>query len=267
MSKSYPPANGKIALAPGPGDTRPPAGSKLEKNVAPFPPAGHVLLRTLYLSLDPYMRGQGDNASSGGAPVAIGEVVVDGTVSRVEASQHPDFQPGDVVFGNNDWQAYALSDGKGLTKLDAQKTYPSLPLETRSIPGFTACMGLIEIGQPQSGKTVVVAGASGSVGLEVGMIAKRKGCRVVGIDTGTKRCRLAVEELGFDVCIDRRSLDFSHQLAVACPKGIDVYFESDDRAVFNAVTPLLNVSARAPMCGMVSTNDSTQAHNQDCPNI
>jgi NADPH-dependent curcumin reductase len=230
---------------------------RLEALVVPVPSAGQVLLRTLYLSLDPYMRGRMSDAPSYAAPVAIGEVMIGGTVSRVEASLHPDYQPGDMVLGYSGWQDYALSDGAGLTKLDAQMTHPSLALGALGMPGFTAYMGLLDIGHPKAGETVVVAAASGAVGSVVGQIAKLKGCRVVGIAGGADKCRFVVEELGFDACIDRRSADFPQQLADACPKGIDVYFESVGGAVFDAVLPLLNVCARVPLCGLIAHYNDT----------
>ncbi|MBC7963949.1 MAG: NADP-dependent oxidoreductase [Steroidobacteraceae bacterium] len=230
---------------------------RLEEAVVPVPSAGQLLLRTLYLSLDPYMRGRMSAAPSYAPPVAVGDVMVGGTVSRVQASLHPDYQPGDMVLGYSGWQEYALSDGTDLTRLDARMTHPSLALGVLGMPGFTAYMGLLDIGQPKAGETVVVAAASGAVGSVVGQIAKLKGCRVVGIAGGDDKCRFVVEELGLDACIDRRSADLPRQLALACPKGIDVYFESVGGAVFDAVLPLLNVSARVPLCGLIAHyNDS-----------
>ena len=230
---------------------------RLEEDAVPVPSAGQVLLRTLYLSLDPYMRGRMSHEPSYAAPVAVGEVMVGGTVSRVEASRHPDFQPGDLVLGYSGWQDYALYYGTGLTKLDAGMSHPSIALGVLGMPGFTAYMGLLDIGQPKAGETVVVAAASGGVGSIVGQIAKLKGCRVVGIAGGATKCRYVVEELGFDACIDRHSTDFARQLAAACTKGIDVYFENVGGAVFDAVLPLLNVSARIPLCGLISQYNDT----------
>ena len=229
----------------------------LEELDIPAPSAGQLLLRTMYLSLDPYMRGRMSDAPSYAPPVAVGEVMVGSTVSRVEVSRHPDYQPGDVVLGYSGWQDYALSDGTGLTRIDTGMTHPSLALGVLGMPGFTAYMGLLDIGQPNAGETVVVAAASGAVGSVVGQIAKLKGCRVVGIAGGADKCRFVVEELGFDACINRRSADLPMQLASACPKGIDVYFESVGGAVFDAVLPLLNVHARVPLCGLIAHyNDS-----------
>lgn len=230
---------------------------RLEEAPIAAPATGEVLLRTLFLSLDPYMRGRMSDGPSYTAPVALGEVMVGSTISRVEASQHPDFKAGDLVLGQSGWQSLALSNGKALSKLDTAMTQPSLALGVLGMPGFTAYMGLLDIGQPQAGETVVVAAASGAVGSVVGQIAKLKGCRVVGIAGGAEKCRYVVSELGFDACIDHRSPDLKQQLAAACPKGIDVYFENVGGAVFDAVLPLLNTRARIPVCGLIANYNDT----------
>jgi NADPH-dependent curcumin reductase len=222
-----------------------------------LPVSGQVLTQTLYLSLDPYMRGRMSDAPSYAAPVALGEVMVGGTVSRVIASENEAFTAGDLVLGFGGWQEYALSDGKGLTRLDASIAHPYLALGVLGMPGFTAYMGLLDIGQPKAGETVVVAAASGAVGSVVGQIARIKGCRAVGVAGGADKCRYVVEVLGFDACIDHRRADLPAQLAAACPKGIDVYFESVGGAVFDAVMPLLNAKARIPVCGVISAYNAT----------
>jgi NADPH-dependent curcumin reductase CurA len=244
--------NRRIVLASRPVAAVAPEHFRLEEHPVPVPAAGQVLLRTVYLSLDPYMRGRMSDAPSYAPCVQLGEVMTGGAVSRVQASQHPDFQPGDWVMGYTGWQDYALSDGRGLTRLDAGMPRPSLALGVLGMPGFTAFMGLLDIGQPKAGETVVVAAASGAVGAVVGQIAKLKGCRVVGIAGGADKCRFVEDELGFDACLDRRSGDLPAQLAAACPKGIDVYFENVGGAVFDAVLPLLNTHARVPVCGLIS---------------
>lgn len=230
---------------------------RLEEGPVPEPGPGLVLLRTLYLSLDPYMRGRMSDARSYAASVAIGEVMVGGTVSQVAVSRHPDYQSGDLVLASSGWQEYATSDGSGLTKLDAGMSRPSTALGVLGMPGFTAYMGLLDIGQPQAGETVVVAAASGAVGSVVGQIAKIKGCRAVGIAGGAEKCRFVVDELGFDACVDHRGSDFKQELAAACPQGIDVYFESVGGRVFAAVLPLLNVKARVPLCGLIAHYNET----------
>lgn len=230
---------------------------RLEETPVPAPSAGQVLLRTLYLSLDPYMRGRMSDAPSYAPPVNIDNVMVGGTVGRVEASQNPDYTVGDLVLSLGGWQDYVLSDGTGLMKLDKTMQRPSLALGVLGMPGFTAYMGLLDIGRPVAGETVVVGAASGAVGSVVGQIAKLKGCRVVGIAGGADKCRYVVEELGFDACIDHRNADLKDQLKAACPDGIDVYFESVGGAVFDAVLPLLNTKARIPVCGLIANYNMT----------
>jgi hypothetical protein len=178
--------------------------------------------------------------------------MVGSTVSQVEISYHPDFAVGELVLSQSGWQEYALSDGKGLFRLGAQVEHPSYALGVLGMPGFTAYMGLLEIGQPVAGDTVVVAAATGAVGSVVGQIAKLKGCHVVGVAGGEKKCRSAVEDLGFDACIDHRDPALKDLLAQACPKGIDVYFESVGGEVFEAVLPLLNTRSRIPLCGLIA---------------
>lgn len=237
---------------------------RLEKVAQPEPEQGQVLLRTLYLSLDPYVRGRLDDVPSYSPPLAIGDVICGGTVCRVEQSLHPDYQAGDLVLAYTGWQDYALSDGEGLQKLDANMAHPSYALGLLGMPGFTGYMGLTDIGNPQVGETVVVAAATGAVGSVVGQVAKLRGCRTVGIAGGVEKCRYAVEKLGFDACIDHRAADFAHQLKQACDKGIDVYYENVGGAVFDAVLPLLNTKARIPVCGMISQyNGHHSDHQQD----
>ncbi|GHD91310.1 MULTISPECIES: NADP-dependent oxidoreductase [Pseudocitrobacter] len=230
---------------------------RLEETNVPEPAEGEVLLRTIYLSLDPYMRGRMSDAPSYSPPVELGAVMVGGTVSRVEESRHPNFKTGEWVLGYSGWQSYDVSNGDGLVKLGDAPEHPSWSLGILGMPGFTAYMGLLDIGQPKAGETLVVAAATGPVGATVGQIGKLKGCRVVGIAGGPEKCRHAVEVLGFDLCIDHRAADFAEQLASACPSGIDVYYENVGGKVFDAVLPLLNTSARVPICGLVSGYNAT----------
>ena len=218
---------------------------------------GQVLLRTVYLSLDPYMRGRMSDAPSYADPVKLGEVMVGGTVGRVAQSKHPGYVVGDWVLAYGGWQDYAASDGNGLTKLDPTQMKPSLALGILGMPGFTAYMGLMDIGQPKPGETVVVAAASGAVGSVVGQVAKLKGCRVVGVAGGKEKCSYVTDALGFDACLDHHQAHLDEHLKQACPSGIDVYFESVGGKVFDAVLPLLNAKARIPLCGLVADYNAT----------
>lgn len=213
---------------------------------------GEVLLRTVYLSLDPYMRGRMNDAPSYAPPLAIGETVVGGTVSKVISSKRSGYSEGDWVLAYSGWQDYAVSNGDGLANLGKNPAYPSYALGVFGMPGFTAYVGLLDIGQPKSGETLVVGAATGPVGATVGQIGKIKGCYVVGVAGGEEKCRYAVEVLGFDKCIDHKAPDFAQQLAQACPSGIDIYFENVGGKVFDAVFPLLNNYARIPVCGIIA---------------
>ena len=228
---------------------------RVEEAPLPLPTSGQMRLKTLYLSLDPYMRLRMNDGASYADPVGVGQAMCGGTVCRVEASQHPGFKDGDLVLAFTGWQKYALSNGVGVNPLDANMPHPSWVLGVLGMPGFTAYFGLLKIGNPKPGETVVVGSATGGVGGVVGQIAKIRGCRAVGIAGGEKKCRYAVEQLGFDVCVDHRAQDFREQLAAACPNGIDVYFENVGGAVLAAALPLLNVGARVPLCGLIAWYD------------
>ena len=244
--------NRRIVLAARPRGLPGAADFRLESAPVPMPGEGQVLLRTLWLSLDPYMRNLMDAAGTAYAPaVPLGQPMVGGTVSRVVASRHPGFRAGDLVLGNAGWQDYAVSDGTDLQPL-GDMPQPSLALGVLGMPAFTAYVGLLDIGQPQPGETVVVAAATGAVGSVVGQIARLRGARVVGIAGGEDKCRYAVEELGFDACLDHTAPDLPSRLAAACPDGIDVYFENVGGAVFDAVLPRLNLNARVPVCGVIA---------------
>lgn len=250
--------NRQIVLHSRPHGAPEPDNFRLETTTLPEPEDGQLLLRTVYLSLDPYMRGRMSDTPSYAPPVELGEVMVGGAVSRVEKSLHPDYEEGDWVLANTGWQDYAVSGGDGLVPLGKQLEHPSLSLGVLGMPGFTAYMGLLDIGQPEPGETVVVAAATGAVGSVVGQIAKLKGCRVVGIAGGAEKCRAGVDTFGFDLCLDHRSPDLDQQLADACSDGIDVYFESVGGKVFDAVLPLLNPKARIPICGMIAHYNETE---------
>ncbi|AFI88663.1 NADP-dependent oxidoreductase [Pectobacterium parmentieri] len=249
--------NRRVVLAQRPHGAPTQENFRLEQQAVPSVETGQVLLRTVFLSLDPYMRGRMSDAPSYAKPVELNDVMVGGTISRVAESKHPDYQAGDWVLSYSGWQDYVLSDGKGLTNLGQSPTNPSYALGVLGMPGFTAYMGLTDIGQPKAGETLVVAAATGPVGATVGQVGKLKGCRVVGVAGGAEKCRYAVEALGFDICLDHRADDFAEQLKQACPRGIDIYFENVGGKVFDAVLPLLNTSARIPVCGLVSGYNAT----------
>jgi NADPH-dependent curcumin reductase len=230
---------------------------ELAERPAHEPGDGEVLMRIRYLSLDPYMRGRMSAAKSYAKPAEVGQPMVGGTVGDVIASRNPKFAVGDVVLGFGGWQEYALSNGAGLRKLDPAAAPISTALGVLGMPGMTAYVGLLEIGKPQPGETIVVAAASGAVGSVVGQIAKIKGARAVGIAGGADKCRFVTDTLGFDACVDHRASDFAAALAAACPSGIDVYFENVGGAVQQTVWPLLNDFARVPVCGLIAQYNAT----------
>ena len=244
--------NRRITLAAHPKGLPTARDFQLETQPVPQPADGEVLLRTRYLSIDPYMRNLMDGVGPGYAPpVRLGQTMVGGTVSRVVASRNPRFQAGETVLANAGWQDFALSDGSDLLPL-GDLAQPSLALGGLGMPGFTAYVGLLDIGQPQAGETVVVAAATGAVGAVVGQLARLRGARVVGIAGGAEKCRYAVETLGFDACLDHRAPGLKARLEEACPDGIDVYFENVGGDVLDAVLPLLNPHARIPLCGFIA---------------
>jgi NADPH-dependent curcumin reductase len=220
---------------------------------------GEALLRTVWLSLDPYMRGRMSAAPSYAPPTGIGEVMTAQVVARVERSLNPGVREGDWVLAPSGWQEYAISDGQDLTRLPSVMDSPSQALGVLGMPGFTAFVGLLDIAKPRPRETVAVAAATGAVGSIVGQIAILKGCRVVGIAGGPEKCTWAVEGLGFHACVDHRAQDFAERLAAACPDGIDVYYENVGGRVFAAVLPLLNPHARIPVCGLISQYNEAPA--------
>jgi len=223
----------------------------------PTPREGEVLMRILYLSLDPYMRGRMSAEKSYAQPAALGEPMVGRTVAEIVESRNPKYQVGDIVLGGGGWQQYAVSDGAGLRRLDPQAAPPSTALGVLGMPSMTAYAGLLEIGRPAAGETLVVAAAAGAVGSVVGQIGKIKGCRVVGVAGGADKCRYVTDELGFDACVDHRARDLAERLNEACPAGVDIYFENVGGAVWDAVFPLLNNFARVPVCGLIAHYNDT----------
>ncbi len=247
-----PTKNRRIVLAARPKGEPKETDFRLEVVDCPTPADGQVLLRNLYLSLDPYMRGRMNAGPSYAAPVEVNGVMEGGTVSEVIESKSPALSPGDVVFSYTGWQEYAVAPANTVRKLNPSAAPVSTALGVLGMPGMTAYTGLLNIGQPKAGETVVVAAAAGAVGSAVGQIAKIKGCRAVGIAGGPQKCDYVRNELGFDACIDHRSPSFADELKAACPNGIDVYFENVGGAVLKAVAPLLNNFARVPVCGLIA---------------
>jgi NADPH-dependent curcumin reductase CurA len=221
-----------------------------------------MLLKTLWLSVDPYMRGRMNDAKSYAPPVALGAVMVGGTVSQVVASNIPEYRVGDIVSGNHGWQELAIGrpDDDRLVKVNPALAPISTAVGVLGMPGFTAYFGLLRVGQPKPGETVVVSAAAGAVGSAVGQIAKIQGCRAVGVAGGKEKCSYVVTDLGFDACVDYKAGNLAADLRAACPDGIDVYFENVGGAVLEAVVPLLNPGARVPICGFISAYN---AHSRD----
>ena len=248
--------NQRIVLASRPEGEPKDSDFRLERGPMPAPGPGQALVRTVWLSLDPYMRGRMSDAPSYVPPVPVGGVMSGGTVGEVVESRADGLKPGDLVEGYNGWQGYAAVDAAGLRRMEQGALPASTALGVLGMPGMTAYCGLINIGQPKSGETVVVAAASGPVGSMVGQIAKLRGARAVGIAGGAEKCGY-VRSIGFDDCIDHRGPDLPDRLKQACPNGIDVYFENVGGAVWDAVFPLLNPFARVPVCGLISQYNQT----------
>ncbi len=243
----------RIVLASRPDGAPVASDFRIETHPLPEPGPGEVLVRVLYLSLDPYMRGRMSDAKSYAEPVALGGVMVGETVAEVLRSTVAQFATGDVVRCQGGWQSHAVLPADQLARVDPALGPVSTALGVLGMPGFTAWVGLDRIGQPQAGETLVVAAATGPVGATVGQVARLRGARSVGIAGGARKCAALIEEFGFDAAVDHRDLHFPEKLADACPKGIDVYFENVGGAVFDAVLPLLNPFARVPVCGVVAT--------------
>jgi NADPH-dependent curcumin reductase CurA len=231
---------------------------RLEEAPVPEPGPGQMLCRTIYLSLDPYMRGRMNDAPSYTKPVEVGEVMVGGIVGRVVRSNLQGFAPGDFAVGYGGWQDYAVFGAGEAQKVDPSIAPISTALGVLGMPGQTAYLGLREIGKPKSGETLVVAAASGPVGSMVGQVAKIRGCRVVGIAGSKAKCDYVRGELGFDACLDHHAPDLEDALRAACPDGVDVYWENVGGRVFEAVLPLLNEFARVPVCGLVAWYNATE---------
>ncbi|MGN9789545.1 NADP-dependent oxidoreductase [Streptomyces sp. OZ13] len=251
-------ANRQVRLAARPaGEPRDTDWQHVEEPVGE-PADGEFLVQVLYLSIDPAMRGWMNAGRSYIRPVEIGEVMRAGAVGRVTASRHPGFAVGDHVSGTFGVQEYCLSDGRGVTKVDPAAAPLPTYLGTLGMSGLTAYFGLIDIGRPEPGQTVVVSGAAGAVGSIVGQIAKILGCRVIGIAGGERKCRMVVDEFGFDAAIDYQSEDVRKALREHAPDGVDVYFDNVGGDILDAVLLRLARGARVVICGAVSQYNSTR---------
>ena len=251
--------NKQITLAARPVGFPKESDFKLVESPLPTPGPGQMLVRALYLSVDPYMRGRMSSAKSYAASVELGGVMTGGVVGQVVESRHPQFAAGEIVEGMFGWQQYAASDGKGVRKVDPKLAPISTALGVLGMPGMTAYFGLLEIGKPQAGETVVVSGAAGAVGSLVGQIAKIVGCHVVGIAGTDEKVRYVVEVLRFDSAFNYHSTaNYYRKLLELCPQGIDVYFDNVGGAITDAVVRLINVRARLVISGQISQYDLTR---------
>src|SRR3954453_4327677 len=244
--------NRRIVLAARPKGEPQDTNFRLEQAPVPQLADRQVLLRILYLSLDPYMRGRMNEGPSYAPPVSIGEVMEGATIAEVIKSRSPKWKPGDLVLSYSGWQEYAVADPEGLWKLDPSLAPVSTALGVLGMPGLTAYTGLLNIGQPKAGEMVVVSAASGAVGSVVGQIAKIQGARAVGIAGSHEKCEYLVRELGFDSGVNRHSASFPEDLKAACPNGVDIYFENVRGPVLKSVVPLLNNFGRIPVCGLIA---------------
>jgi NADPH-dependent curcumin reductase len=225
----------------------------------PAPKAGEILVKNVYMSLDPYMRGRISAGKSYARSVEVGEVMVGGTVGEVVESKHPNFKAGDNVVSALGWQLYGLATADTVSKVDPTLVPLSYYLGIVGMPGATAWWGVNEIGKPQASETVAVSAASGAVGSVVGQLAKAKGCRVIGVAGGQAKCDYVVKELGFDACVDHKAGTLDDDLKAAAPKGVDFYFENVGGEVMDAMLKVMNPFSRIALCGLISEYNATEA--------
>ena len=227
------------------------------------PNEGEVLLKTIYMSLDPYMRGRMNDAKSYAKPVEIGDVMEAGALSQVIESKSKDFKVGDFVEGRTGWQDNPTVAANELRLIDPKMAPLSTSIGVLGMPGTTAYVGMHNFAKPRKGETIVVSAASGAVGATVGQIAKIYGCRVVGVAGSKEKCDFTKSELGFDECINYKNEDFKDQLKLSCPNGVDIYWENVGGKTFDTVMPLLNDYARIPVCGLISLYNATSMPGGD----
>lgn len=244
--------NRQIVLASRPAGWVSPDNFRLIESPMPTPGPDQVLIKNLWLSLDPYMRGRISEAKSYAQGVSPGELMVGGTIGEIIASNSSKFNVGEIVLAANGWQLYTATNANSVTKIDTSQVSPTIYLGVAGMPGITAWRGLMEICEPKAGETVVVDAASGAVGSVVGQLAKSLGCHVVGIAGGSAKCAYVVNELGFDACVDHLSPTFADDLRAKLPNGIDCLFENVGGPIFELLLTLMNPFARIALCGMVS---------------
>jgi NADPH-dependent curcumin reductase CurA len=252
--------NRQIELASRPEGEPTPANFRLVETPMPAPADGEVLVRNLYLSLDPYMRGRMMAVKSYAKSVEVGEVMVGQTVGEVVESRAPGFVPGDKVLASLGWQLFGVARPGELHRVDADRAPLTWYLGALGMPGMTAWFGLREIGQPQPGETVVVSAASGAVGSVVGQLAKSMGARAVGIAGGAEKCAYVTGVLGFDACVDHRAGNLHEDLRAACPDGVDVYFDNVGGPVLDTLLRLMNLRSRIVVCGQISDYNATEPY-------
>ena len=248
----------QIVLASRPMGPPVPADFRLVSGALPVPSDGQLLLRTQYLSLDPYMRGRMNDAKSYAVPVGLGEVMEGEVIAEVVESRHPGYRHGELVQGRIGWRTHAAVAPEAVRRVETGGNLPTTALGVLGMPGFTAYSGMKIIGRPKAGETVVVAAASGPVGSLVGQLARLAGARAVGIAGGADKCAYVRNQLRFDAALDHRTERLPDALAAACPDGIDVYFENVGGPIWDAVLPLLNRYARVPVCGLVAHYNEAQ---------
>jgi NADPH:quinone reductase len=260
-----PETNQRFLLASRPAEMPSPENFELSSAPMPSPGEGEIVVRTLYLSVDPYMRGRMKDVASYAPPVQIGAVMTGGGVGRVIASNNPRFAVGDIAVGETGWQTHCVSDGKGFRKVDPTLAPISTSLSVLGMPGLTAYFGLLDLGKPKAGETVLVSGAAGAVGSLVGQIAKIQGCRAVGVAGADDKVQWLTGELGFDAAFNYKSVvppiakEYRAAIASHCPQGIDVYFDNVGGPLTDAVFPLINQRARILICGQIHHYNEAKA--------
>lgn len=250
--------NRRVVLASRPAGWVTEDNFRVETAALPQPKDGEVLVKNLWLSLDPYMRGRMSDAKSYVKGVELGEVMVGQTVGEVIESRNPKIKPGEHVLTQLGWQSYGAA--AEVTRVDGARAPLSYYLGVLGMPGMTAYFGLKEIGQPKPGETVVVSAASGAVGSVVGQLAKAWGCRVVGIAGGAKKCDCVMRELGFDACVDYKAGNLHRDLRDACPKGVDVYFENVGGEMLDTLLRQMNLFSRIIVCGLIAEYNATEPY-------